>query len=135
MPKQTDKIVRPILFQIEVPREQRKTFWTRPKGKLEYWAFKNRPRAFYNEKVIFTFDQKPVAETVILMIEGPGKGQGQYKDWHKVYWNAQHFRRYRGKSAASKWIGPVYHGTDVAFSGKPKGQAEAAGMLYFTDDP
>jgi ADP-ribose pyrophosphatase YjhB (NUDIX family) len=135
MPKQTDKIVRPILFQIEVPREQRKTFWTRPKGKLEYWAFKNRPRAFYNEKVIFTFDQKPVAETVILMIEGPGKGQGQYKDWHKVYWNAQHFRRYRGKSAASKWIGPVYHGTDVAFAGKPKGQAEAGGMLYFTDDP
>src|SRR5271154_6922 len=110
-----NKIVQPVIFMIEVPREQRKTFFQRPKNKLEFWAFKNRPRAFYNERVVFTFDRKPVAETIVFKVEGPGKGEGEYKHWHKVYWHPTHFKKYTGKTAAGKWIGPVYHGTNKAF--------------------
>src|SRR5271163_2593955 len=131
MPK--NEIVRPIFFMIEVPKEQRKTFFTRPKDKLEYWAFKNRPRAFYNEKVVFTFDRKPVAETIVFKVEGPGKGEGEYKHWHKIYWHPSHFRQYHGKVGASQWIGPVYHGS-MSGAKKLEGQVDAAGMTYFTDD-
>jgi ADP-ribose pyrophosphatase YjhB (NUDIX family) len=60
---------------------------------LHYWAFKNSPRAFINEKIVFTFDKKPVAQSVILKIEEPGKGEGEYKYWHKVYWHPRHFQK------------------------------------------
>src|SRR5271157_3270029 len=132
MPK--NEIVRPIFFMIEVPKEQRKTFFTRPKDKLEYWAFKNRPRAFYNERVVFTFDRKPVAETIVFKVEGPGKGEGEYKHWHKIYWHPSHFRQYHGKVGASQWIGPVFHGS-MSGAKKLQGQADGAGMTYFTDIP
>lgn len=128
--------IKTVGFVIEVPQERRKTFWTRPEGKLEYWAFKNRPRAFNSEPIIFTFDRKPVAQAVVLRVEAPGKGTGEYKDWHKLYWNPTTFVKYRNVTASAKkagWIGPVYHGSYAGFSGNPKGDPETGGMTYFTD--
>jgi 8-oxo-dGTP pyrophosphatase MutT (NUDIX family)/GNAT superfamily N-acetyltransferase len=101
MPKKnTDIPIKPVMLMIEVPKPHRKGFWTRPRNKLHYWAFKNRPRAFINEKIIFTFDRKPVAQAVVLKIEAPGKQEGEYKHWHKVYWNPNHFQKFRGVTAA-----------------------------------
>ena len=100
MPKETDIPVKPVMLLIEVPKTHRKGFWTRPHNKLHYWAFKNRPRAFINERIIFTFDKKPVAQAVVLKIEAPGKQEGEYKHWHKVYWNPAHFQKFRGVTAA-----------------------------------
>jgi len=98
--KNTDIPIKPVMLLIEVPKPHRKGFWTRPRNKLHYWAFKNRPRAFINEKIIFTFDKKPVAQAVVLKIEAPGKQEGEYKHWHKVYWNPNHFQKFRGVTAA-----------------------------------
>jgi 8-oxo-dGTP pyrophosphatase MutT (NUDIX family) len=138
-PKQAAKkpeYVKTLGVVIEVPQERRKTFWTRPVGKLEYWAFKNRPRAFVSEPIIFTFDRKPVAQAVVLRVEAPGSGEGEYKHWHKIYWNPSTFVKYRSITASAKkagWVGPVYHGSYAGFSGNPKGDPEAAGLTWFTD--
>jgi 8-oxo-dGTP pyrophosphatase MutT (NUDIX family) len=123
-------------FVIEVPKDRRKGFFAVPKAPLVYWAFKNRPRVFINEKLIFTFGGKPVAEALVAKIEGPGKGEDEYKAWHKVYWKPTTFRRFRVAAAPAvaqprptdtpqfkKWFGNskvvdkngqplvVYHGT------------------------
>src|SRR5271157_6241403 len=87
-------------FVIEVPQARRKKFFIRPKSVLEYWAFKNRPRVFINEQIIFTFDGKPVAEALVVKVEAPGQGEGEHKDWHKVYWKPSRFRKFRVTAAA-----------------------------------
>jgi 8-oxo-dGTP pyrophosphatase MutT (NUDIX family)/GNAT superfamily N-acetyltransferase len=136
MPKKDNIPVKPVMLMIEVPKDLRKGFWNRPDDVLHYWAFKNRPRAFVDERIIFTFNRKPVAQAVVLKVEAPGNGTGKYKHWHKVYWHPSHFQKFRAVTAAEKtagWIGPVYHGSHAGFSGNPKGDPEAAGMTYFTD--
>ena len=82
-------------FVIEVPKDRRKGFFVAPKAPLVYWAFKNRPRVFISEKLVFTFNGKPVAEALVAKVEGPGKGEGEYQKWHKVYWKPVTFRRFR----------------------------------------
>ena len=95
-------------FVIEVPKERRKSFFVAPKAPLVYWAFKNRPRVFISEKLIFTFGGKPVAEALVAKVEGPGKGDGEYKAWHKVYWKPVTFKRFRMTTAADNTL---YHVT------------------------
>src|SRR5208337_4780118 len=96
------------------------------------------PKCFRNEKIVFTFDRRPVAEATVLKIEEPGRSKcdatGRYERFHKVFWNPKEFVRYNTKTGASQWIGPVFHGTREVFK-KFKPQEEAAGMTYFTDDP
>jgi 8-oxo-dGTP pyrophosphatase MutT (NUDIX family)/GNAT superfamily N-acetyltransferase len=104
MPKKENIPVKPVMLMIEVPKHLRKGFWKRPNNALHYWAFKNRPRAFVEEKIIFTFNRKPVAQAVVLKIEGPGHGEGEYKHWHKVYWNPSHFQKFKGVTASEPKI-------------------------------
>jgi RNA:NAD 2'-phosphotransferase (TPT1/KptA family)/GNAT superfamily N-acetyltransferase/ADP-ribose pyrophosphatase YjhB (NUDIX family) len=101
------RVVKTPGFMIEVPQERRKTFFIRPKTPLEYWAFKNRPRVFVNEPLIFTFGGKPVAEAVAVRVEAPGRGEGEYRHWHKVYWKPTSFKRFR--ITASERPGVLYH--------------------------
>lgn len=105
-----EETVKPVVFKIEVPGDRRENFWNRPDGKMEFWAFKDRPRAFLEERIIFTFDGKPVAEAKVLKIEEPGTtacgATGQYRDHHKVFWNSTHFKKY-----ASNGNVTLYHGT------------------------
>jgi 8-oxo-dGTP pyrophosphatase MutT (NUDIX family)/RNA:NAD 2'-phosphotransferase (TPT1/KptA family)/GNAT superfamily N-acetyltransferase len=107
MPKKVELIKTPG-FVIEVPKERRKTFFVRPKTPLEYWAFKNRPRVFLNEQIIFTFGGKPMAEALVVKIEGPGTGEGEYKHYHKVYWKPSRFRKFRVTAAEDPFL---YHVT------------------------
>jgi len=111
-------------FVIEVPREQRKTFFVPAKTPLVYWAFKNRPRVFVKEKLIFTFDKKPVAEAIVLKIENPGHGEGEHKSWYKVFWKPSTFKKFKGVTAASKWL---YH---VTFARNLEGIAERGLIPY-----
>jgi RNA:NAD 2'-phosphotransferase (TPT1/KptA family)/8-oxo-dGTP pyrophosphatase MutT (NUDIX family)/ribosomal protein L32 len=103
------KVVKTPGFVIEVPQERRQKFFIRPKAPLEYWAFKNRPRVFINEPLIFTFNGKPVAKAVVVRVEAPGKGEGEYKHWHKVYWKPTTFRKFKGATIK------LYHGSRVKF--------------------
>jgi RNA:NAD 2'-phosphotransferase (TPT1/KptA family)/8-oxo-dGTP pyrophosphatase MutT (NUDIX family) len=89
------KIVKTPGFVIEVPKERRTKFFVRPKAPLEYWAFKNRPRVFINEPLIFTFGGKPVAKAMVVRVEAPGKGEDEYKHWHKVYWKPTSFTKFK----------------------------------------
>jgi len=59
----------PTIFQIEIPSEFRDKFWDHPEDKLRFWAFKNRPHCFLEEKLLFTFDRRPVAEAKVLKME------------------------------------------------------------------
>ncbi len=84
-------------FKIEVPKASRDHFWDEPPaGNIEFWAFRHPVICLPGEKVVFTFDGFPVAETVVLKTEGPGKTEcqqtGKYKDHHKVFWNPSQFR-------------------------------------------
>lgn len=93
----------PVYFYIEVPREARSHFWEEPpEGNLEFWAFKQRPRCFYNQKIVFTFDRQPVAEARVLRIEDPGNSKceqtGKYEKHHKVFWNPREFKKYKTAS-------------------------------------
>src|SRR5271157_2297621 len=106
MPKKPEYIKTPG-FIIEVPQDRRKGFFAAPKAPLVFWAFKNRPRVFISEKLIFTFNGKPVAEALVAKVEGPGKGEGEYQKWHKVYWKPVTFKRFR--LAAGE--GVLYHVT------------------------
>lgn len=107
-----DEPVKTLGFVIEVPRERRKTFFVRRKSPMEFWAFRNRPRVFVNEPLIFTFGGKPVAQAVAVKIEGPGGGEGEYKQWHKVYWRPASFRRFRAAALSPEsasngaWVSP-----------------------------
>src|SRR5271163_3995562 len=116
-------------FVIEVPQARRKKFFIRPKSPLEYWAFKNRPRAFINEQIIFTFGGKPVAEAMVVKIEPPGHGEGEHKEWHKVYWKPSRFKKFRVASEGK--IAAYYHGTNEDF----RVFKSEFGVYYFTDDP
>ena len=128
----------PTIFQIEIPSEFRDKFWDHPEDKLRFWAFKNRPHCFLEEKLLFTFDRRPVAEAKVLKMEDPGKSKcdatGQYEDYWKVFWSPSTFKRYKQKTGASQWMGPVYHGTNKEFE-KFNPAESAAGIFYFTDDP
>ena len=101
------KVVKTPGFVIEVPQERRKKFFIRPKAPLEYWAFKNRPRVFLDEKLIFTFNKKPMAEAVVVRVEGPGHGEGEYKHYHKVYWKPTSFKKFRVTASGEPEV--LYH--------------------------
>ena len=92
--------VAPVYFYIEVPKASREHFWDEPpEGNLEFWAFKDRPRAFYNQKIIFKFDGQPVAEAKVLKIEDPGQSKcdstGKYEKHWKVFWSPKEFKKYK----------------------------------------
>jgi hypothetical protein len=65
---------------------------------LEFWAFRDRPRCFYNQKIVFTFDRKPIAEATVLKIEEPGQSvcseTQEYLNYYKVLWRPDTFRKY-----------------------------------------
>jgi RNA:NAD 2'-phosphotransferase (TPT1/KptA family)/GNAT superfamily N-acetyltransferase/2'-5' RNA ligase/8-oxo-dGTP pyrophosphatase MutT (NUDIX family) len=97
-------------FLIEVPKESRGHFWDEPPAhNLEFWAFRSRPPVLMNEKVYFTFDKMPVAETTCLKIEKPGESlcelSGKYEDHWKLYWEPKQFVKYAGATVT------LYHGT------------------------
>ncbi len=99
-------------FYIEVPQESRSHFWDEPPAhNLEFWAFKGRPSALPNEKVYFTFDRVPVAETTVLKVEKPGQSKcelsGKYETHWKLYWEPAKFTKYA--AMPNKW----YHGTSA----------------------
>ena len=89
----------PVYFYIEVPADSRNHFWDRAEGNLEFWAFKDRPRAFYGQKIIFTFDHQPVAEAKVLKMEEPGRSKcdstGKYEKSWKVFWDSKEFKKYK----------------------------------------
>lgn len=94
----------PTVLHIEVPRASRGHFWDEPPaGNLEFWAFKDRPKAFVNEKIVFTFNRKPVAEATVLKIEAPGHTKceqtGKYEKHHKIFWDPQGFKKLENKIA------------------------------------
>ena len=133
----------PLLFQIEIPRESRERFWARPDdGKLEFWAFSERPRCFVNERVVFTFDRRPVAEARVYKIEEPGASKcdasGKYERYHKVFWDPRGFVRYQQGKTASQWVGPVFHGTSrdfKEFDPQLGSITPRAGMVFFAENP
>jgi GNAT superfamily N-acetyltransferase/2'-5' RNA ligase len=91
-------------FKIEVPKASREHFWEEPpEGNLEFWAFRHPIVCLPGEKLVFTFDGTPVAETVVSHTEGPGKTEcvntGKYKDQHKVFWDPKLFKEV-GKTAS-----------------------------------
>lgn len=90
-------------MHIEVPQNVRDHFWDEPPAhNLEFWAFKGRPSVLPNEKVYFTFDKMPVAETVVLKIEKPGESKceltGKYEKHWKLYWEPAKFVKYAALS-------------------------------------
>jgi len=98
-------------FLIEVPKDSRGHFWDEPPAhNLEFWAFRSRPPVLMNEKVYFTFDRMPVAETTVLKVEKPGESlcelSGKYEDHWKLYWEPKQFVKYAGTTAPT-----LYHGT------------------------
>ncbi len=98
-------------FFIEVPKEARGHFWEEPPAhNLEFWAFRDRPPVLINEKVYFTFDKMPVAETTVLKVEKPGESicelTGKYEKHWKLYWEPAKFVKYAGHTAPT-----LYHGT------------------------
>lgn len=99
--KQAHKFVQAVLlkkaFTIEVPKASRDHFWDEPpEGNHEFWAFQHPVIVLPGEKIVFTFDEVPVAEAIVLRTEGPGTTEcqqtGKYKDHHKVFWNPNQFR-------------------------------------------
>src|SRR5208283_5167375 len=98
-------------FLIEVPKESRGHFWDEPPAhNLEFWAFRDRPPVLINEKIYFTFDKMPVAETTCLRVEKPGESicelTGKYEKHWKLYWEPKKFVKYAGTTAPT-----LYHGT------------------------
>jgi 2'-5' RNA ligase len=90
----------PVIFQIEVPKESRDHFSQESvKGMLEFWAFKDRPRCFVNERIVFTFDGRPFAEARVLRIEEPGNSAcaqtKKYRDYYKVLWSPNTVVKYQ----------------------------------------
>ena len=70
--------------------------------RYEFWAFRHRPRLLKGEKIIFTMDGVPVAETVCHHIEKPGMSKcsqtNKYEDWWKVFWLNSSFKKYKTAS-------------------------------------
>lgn len=133
MPKKPEYIKTPG-FVIEVPKDRRKGFFVAPKSPLVYWAFKNRPRVFISEKLIFTFGGKPVAEALVAKVEGPGKGEGEYQKWHKVYWKPVTFKRFRvaGRNDPAKKIFNILAEAQLeGFGGKCFAAAIAINRVLF----
>jgi L-amino acid N-acyltransferase YncA len=95
----------PYAFYIEVPKSARDHFWSPvPEGQWEFWAFRTRPRVLKGEKIIFTFDKKPVAETVCDHVEKPGESKceltGKYERHWKIVWLPSDFKKYKEKTAS-----------------------------------
>jgi hypothetical protein len=69
--------------------------------KYQFWAFRSRPQALKGERIIFTFDGEPVAESVVAFVEAPGSSRcdntGKYLNFWKVYWNPKDFKKYKTK--------------------------------------
>ena len=91
--------VGPVYFRIQVPQASRAHFWDEPpEGHLEFWAFKDRPRCFINQKIIFSFGKQPVAEASVLRVEDPGLSKctqtGKFKRHWKVMWHPSTFKKY-----------------------------------------
>jgi hypothetical protein len=85
-------------FYIEVPKEARDHFWDEPPAhKMEFWAFRSRPRVLKGERIIFTMDKKPVAESLCAFVEKPGESKcgitGKYEKHWKVYWEPKTFKK------------------------------------------
>ena len=101
-------------FFIEVPKDSRGHFWDEPPAhNLEFWAFKGRPAVLPNEKVYFTFDKMPVAETTVLKVEKPGESicelTGKYEKHWKLYWEPKQFTKYaRDKAPVVKTAAPTH---------------------------
>ena len=91
-------------FKIEVPKGARGHFWEEPpEGNLEFWAYRHAVSCLPGEKIIFTFDGAPIAQTVCHHVEGPGASKcentGKYEKHHKVYWDPKKFVRLDGKTS------------------------------------
>lgn len=102
------------VFYIEVPKSARSHFWEEPPERnWEFWAYKDRPYVLPGEKIVFTFDRKPIAETVCHHVEEPGKSKcdntGEYENHWKIYWEPSKFKRYKtaanSGSEVPKWRG------------------------------
>lgn len=94
----------PTAFYIEVPKGARKHFWEEPPAhNNEFWAYKTRPIVLKGERIIFTMDKKPVAETVCAFVQKPGESKcdltGKYEKHWKVYWKPSDFKKYKIASA------------------------------------
>jgi hypothetical protein len=67
--------------------------------RYEFWAFRHRPCVLKGERLIFTFDGKPVAEAICDSIEAPGKSKchstGKYEDYWKAFWLSSSFKKYK----------------------------------------
>jgi hypothetical protein len=133
----------PVYFYIEVPRDAREHFWVEPPdGNLEFWAFTERPRCFYNQKIIFTFDKQPVAEAKVLKIEEPGNSiceeTGKYEKHHKVFWSPKEFHKYK-TAANNDPVITISAGTKLYRGvGEPEIHAPRVasdGCLWFTQSP
>ena len=134
------KYTSPYAFYIEVPKEARDHFWEEPpEHNREFWAFRSRPRVLKGERVIFTMNKKPVAETICDSIEKPGESKceatGKYERHWKLYWSPKNFKKYAQPKAASST--KYYHSTDVSNrksilkSGLLASKSDAAGLGGF----
>jgi hypothetical protein len=124
------KYTGPYAFYIEIPESARDHFWDEPPAhNYEFWAFRSRPQCLKGERIIFTMDKKPVAETICHHVEKPGTSKceltGKFEKHWKVYWNPSDFKKYKTAAAISN----MYHGTGYVFNDfKPN----ADGLIFFT---
>lgn len=143
--KESSEIAK-FAFYIEVPASSRGHFWDEPPAhNQEFWAFKGRPSVLPNEKVYFTFNKVPVAETTCLRVEKPGQSKcelsGKYEKHWKLYWEPAQFVKYAGATVT------LYHGTCpesaavlledgwTPNSGSVGGNVGQAKYLYLTTEP
>jgi hypothetical protein len=100
----TDAAKKSSALYIEVPKSERDHFWQDKSAPLEFWAFKDRPRVLIGEKIVFSFDKKPVAQATVHHTEEPGASKctttGKYEDRYKVFWDTKSFRKYKTAAMA-----------------------------------
>jgi hypothetical protein len=87
-------------MNINVPVWARDHFWEEPPpGHDEFWSFRFRPPCAPDDRLVFRFDGKPVAEAVVTRIEPPGQsecaGTGRFGSGWKVFWHPGTFVKLR----------------------------------------
>jgi GNAT superfamily N-acetyltransferase/RNA:NAD 2'-phosphotransferase (TPT1/KptA family) len=103
------KYTGPYAFYIEVPKSARDHFWEEPEPhNFEFWAFRSRPTCLKGERIIFTMDKKPVAETVCHHVEKPGESKceltGKFEKHWKAYWDPKDFKKYKTAAQSASVI-------------------------------